>query len=93
MLKPSCLGWLRGTNELPDLNMKQTKKNLLLLCLLALASSVRVYAQTLVLHHANGTTTDVDLRVKPQVKFDGNKVFITSTILDIFVQKATRDME
>lgn len=38
-------------------------------------------AQTLVLHHANGTTTDVQLYTMPQVKFEGDKVLITSTVL------------
>lgn len=40
-------------------------------------------AQTLVLHHANGTTTDVELYTLPQVKFDGDRVLITSTVLDM----------
>ena len=40
-------------------------------------------AQTLVLHHANGTTTDVQLYTMPQVKFEGDKVLITSTVLNM----------
>ena len=48
-------------------------------CLTALT----MQAQTLVLHHANGTTTDVQLYTMPQVKFEGDKVLITSTVLNM----------
>lgn len=40
-------------------------------------------AQTLVLHHADGTKTDVELYTLPQVKFQNNKVLITSTVLNM----------
>ena len=49
--------------------------------------SLTMQAQTLVLHHANGTTTDVDLYTQPQVKFVGDKVLITSTVLDMEYDK------
>lgn len=45
--------------------------------------SMTMQAQTLVLHHANGTTTDVELYTLPQVKFQDDKVLITSTVLDM----------
>lgn len=45
--------------------------------------SLTMQAQTLVLHHANGKTTDVELYTQPQVKFVGDKVLITSTVLDM----------
>lgn len=48
-----------------------------------LLAPVMIQAQTLVLHHANGTTTDVELYTMPQVKFQGDKVLITSTVLDM----------
>ena len=38
---------------------------------------------TLVLWHADGTTTDVALYLMPKVEFSGDKVLITSTVLDI----------
>ena len=57
-------------------------KKLLTLLLFCLASII-TQAQTLVLHHANGTTTDVELYTLPQVKFQGDKVLITSTVLDM----------
>ena len=51
--------------------------------LLMLFGSNHAVAQTLVLHHANGTTTDVELYNMPLVQFDGDKVTITSTVLDM----------
>lgn len=54
-----------------------------MVCLLALIGISSTNAQTLVLHHANGTTTDVQLYTMPQVKFEGDKVLITSTVLDM----------
>ena len=38
---------------------------------------------TLVLWHADGTTTDVALYLMPKVEFSGDKVLITSTVLDM----------
>lgn len=52
-----------------------------MLCLLLQIGISKASAQTLVLHHANGTTTDVELLTQPQVKFQNNMVFITSTVL------------
>ena len=51
--------------------------------LLMLFSSNHAVAQTLVLHHANGTTTDVELYNMPLIQFAGDKVSITSTVLDM----------
>lgn len=51
--------------------------------LLMLFCSHHAVAQTLVLHHANGTTTDVELYNMPLVQFSGDKVTITSTVLDM----------
>lgn len=42
-----------------------------------------VQAQTLVLWHANGATTDVELLTQPLVKFIGDKLLVTSPVLDI----------
>ena len=49
--------------------------------------SMTMQAQTLVLHHANGKTTDVALYTQPQIKFVGDKVLITSTVLDMEYDK------
>lgn len=54
-----------------------------LICLICLIGITKVSAQTLVLHHANGTTTDIELYTKPQVKFQNDKVLITSTVLNM----------
>ena len=40
-------------------------------------------AQTLVLHHVNGTTIDVQLFTKPKVVFQDNKVVVISSVLDM----------
>lgn len=58
------------------------------LCILMLMGVSMVSAQTLVLHHANGSTTDIELYTMPQVKFQDDKVFITSTVLDMEYPKA-----
>lgn len=58
-------------------------KKLFILLFLFLSANVGLQAQILVLHHANGTTTDVQLYTQPQVKFVDNKVLITSTVLDM----------
>lgn len=64
--------------------MKRRKKCLLtLILLLTLFGSSVTKAQTLVLHHADGTTTDVQLYTQPQVKFQNDKVLITSTVLNM----------
>ena len=51
--------------------------------LMACAASQRAAAQTLVLHHADGTTTDVELYTQPRVQFQGDRVLITSPVLDM----------
>lgn len=54
-----------------------------ILCLMALCFGHEVKAQTLVLHHADGTTTDVELYTQPQVLFENDKVLIISTVLNM----------
>lgn len=51
--------------------------------LMAYAASQRAVAQTLVLHHADGTTTDVELYTQPRVQFQGDRVLINSPVLDM----------
>ena len=66
-------------------------KKILTLFLFLLAFSQQALAQdnaTLVLHHADGTTTDVALYLKPRVVFDGDLVRITSTVLDMEYPKS-----
>lgn len=58
-------------------------KSLLIICILIFMGFSPAKSQTLVLHHADGTTTDVELYTKPHVKFQDNKVLITSVVLDM----------
>lgn len=51
--------------------------------LAALCCGQLAMAQTLVLHHSDGTTTDVELFTQPQVTFQNDKVLITSTVLNM----------
>ena len=55
---------------------------LLFLTLLCL-SSLTAKGQTLVIYHANGTTTDVELFTMPKIQFENGKVIITSTVFDM----------
>lgn len=66
---------------------QQTKMISLVVGLITLIGISTASAQTLVLHHANGKTTDVELYTQPQVKFVGDKVLITSTVLDMEYDK------
>jgi len=66
-------------------------KKLFTFLLVLLSFSLHTLAQdnaTLVLHHADGTTTDVALYLKPRVVFDGDMVRITSTVLDMEYPKS-----
>ena len=64
--------------------MKQSKKRRLFFTFLALMLGLSgVKAQTLVLYHANGTTTDVELYTQPRIEFKNDKVIITSSVLDM----------
>ena len=52
-------------------------------CLLAFLGVRTAKAQTLVLHHADGTQTDVQLLTQPQVTFQDDKVVIASSVLNM----------
>ena len=45
--------------------------------------TVTAQGQTLVLHHADGSTTDVKLFVAPKVTFEGEKLHIQSPVVDM----------
>lgn len=47
------------------------------------AGNSGLQAQTLVLHHSDGTTTDVELYTQPRVEFQNDRVVITSTVLNM----------
>ena len=62
---------------------KRTRTISALLCLMSLLGIRQATAQTLVLWHADGTQTDVQLYTQPQVTFQDDKVLITSTVLNM----------
>ena len=57
------------------------KRQRLLMVLLTVVASMNLKAQTLVLHHPDGNTTHVELYTQPRIEFQGDRVFITSTVL------------
>ena len=60
------------------------KKKLLMLLVLALwVGKTYAQSQVLVLHHPGGTTTDVELYTQPRIEFKGDRVVITSPVLDM----------
>lgn len=54
-----------------------------ILLLVSLCWDQRAMAQTLVLHHADGTVTDVELYTQPRVEFQGDRVLIISPVLNM----------
>ena len=58
-------------------------KNLLITLFVCTSTYLCADAQTLVLYHADGTTTDVHLLQKPKIQFNNDKVIITSSVLDM----------
>ena len=50
--------------------------------------STKTVAQTLVLHHANGTTTDIELYTRPIVTFQESKVLVVSPVLNMEFQES-----
>lgn len=57
------------------------KQLLLLLVLIGCRLTVSAQTQVLVLHHADNTTTDVELYTKPAITFEGDKMLINSSVL------------
>lgn len=49
--------------------------------------SMKVQAQTLVLWHADGSTTDVELFTQPNVQFKNDKVLVTSSVINLEYDK------
>ena len=58
-----------------------------IILLLALFCNGSLNAQSLILWHSDGTTTEVDLLNKPLVKFVKDKVLVTSTIINLEYDK------
>jgi len=66
-----------------DYYRQKSIKILFLLLMLFLSVIAKAQTQTLVLWHADGSTTDVDLSTEPKVTFTGSKLLIKSTVLDM----------
>lgn len=62
---------------------KQAKMISLVVYLMTLIGIGTASAQTLVLHHDDGTTTDVELYLMPHIQFQNDHVLITSSVLDM----------
>ena len=62
-------------------SMKSMKREALIAAMLVAYSTL--HSQILVLHHSGGDSTYVDLMLQPRVEFVGDKVLITSSILDM----------
>lgn len=62
--------------------MKRLNTLILALLMFALNASAQNNA-TLVLHHADGTTTDVELFTQPLVLFQNDSVYVTSPVADL----------
>ena len=67
--------------------MKKKRKMIACLLFLLFGATSQASAQTLVLHHADGTSTDVELYLMPRIQFQNDKVLITSTVLDMELPK------
>ena len=65
------------------LRLMKNRFTLLLLAVLMIPVAADAQAQILVLWHADGTTTDVDLNSEPKVTFTDNTLQIRSYILDM----------
>lgn len=65
------------------LRVMKNRFTLLLLAVLMIPVTADAQAQILVLWHADGTTTDVDLNSEPKVTFTDNTLQIRSYILDM----------
>lgn len=55
--------------------------------MLLIIGGLKAQAQTLVLWHSNGTTTDVELFTRPNVQFKNNKVYVTSSVASLEYDK------
>lgn len=59
----------------------------IMILLLALFNSESVQAQSLILWHSDGKTTEVELYTQPRVLFVKDKVLVTSPVIDLEYDK------
>ena len=67
--------------------MKSKPFTLSVILLLTLFVSGTIKAQRLVLWHSNGSTTEIELFNKPLVQFSGDKVLVTSPVINLEYDK------
>ena len=67
--------------------MKSKLFTLSIILLLTLFGSGTIQAQRLVLWHSNGSTTEIELYNKPLVQFSGDKVLVTSPVINLEYDK------
>ncbi len=67
------------------------KYRLVLLFLFISLSWLSVNTQTLVLHHTDGQTTDIELSEKPRIRFGTDNILISSSTLNL--EYARKDVE
>ncbi|MBP5771708.1 MAG: hypothetical protein J6W75_10155 [Bacteroidaceae bacterium] len=61
----------------------KTKQIILLALLLMIIRSLNAQAQTLVLWHSDGTSTEVELYTQPNIQFNQDKVLVTSPVANL----------
>lgn len=59
-----------------------------IILLMTMNFSSSLNAQSLMLWHSDGTTTEVELYTLPQVKFEGDKVLVISMVLNLEYDKS-----
>ena len=62
------------------------KRFLVLLLIVCSRLSVSAQTQVLVLHHADKTTTEVELYTQPKITFEGDQMVIASSVLQLSFQ-------
>lgn len=72
------------------LTQRLTFGRLLIVFVFISTFSLNLSAQTLVLWHADGSSTDVELFTQPHIQFTTDKVLITSTVL--YMEYAREDV-
>lgn len=65
----------------------KTKQTFLIALLLMIVGSMKTHGQTLVLWHSDGTTTGVELFTQPNVRFENDKVHVTSSVANLEYDK------
>lgn len=59
------------------------KRFLILLIIVSSRLSLSAQTQVLVLHHADKTTTEVELYTQPKITFEGDQMVIVSSVLNM----------